>query len=217
MLRKKQQASYQQNYFSIIPSTFILKMLPILFSIFLFTGCYTILTPPAEYIQLDGNKPVNDDIDTLIVENVNVHVDCYSSYGHAGHCCSIHARYNTWTGSYYCDPYYYNYSNFNHHCNDYYWWNSNESWNNYDYSDNYNYSPSRKTRRNQSFNRMTDDNVANNFQQSYADSNPSQSNTYNSNVNNSSSEGTNNSAATSENQKNNSNAKSRRKHNRKPL
>ena len=228
MLRKKQQASYQQNYFSIIPYTFILKMLPILFSIFLFTGCYTILTPPAEYIQLDGNKPVNDDIDTLIVENVNVHVDCYSSYGHAGHCCSIHARYNTWTGSYYCDPYYYNYSYYNHHYNNNYWWHSSHDWRYNDYSHNHSYVssnsyvPSKKTRRDRSFSRISDDSVVDNVNQNDTASssvqiNGNSSHTENIQTDNSYSENTENSDTSTDSQTIKTNTKPRRKHNRKPL
>lgn len=211
--RYKQNISLPNFLSSLTRGMFILRTLPVLFTIYCMTGCYTMLTPPPGYIRPDDNLSINDENDSPIVTNQYINNYYCSSCGIYGNSySSIHWRYNSWTGKYYCDPYYYNYSYYNHHYNDNYWWHSNHNWNYYDYSYNNSDSPSKKTRRDRSFVRTSGDAVAEN-----TDTSPSQSDTYSPQANNANSITTENSTATTESQANNSNTKPRRKHNRKRL
>ena len=218
LIRCKQNISLPHFLSSLTRGMFILRTLPVLFTIYCMTGCYTMLTPPPGHIRPQENQSINDEVDSPAVTNQQINNYYCSSCGiYANSCSSIHWRYNSWTGTYYCDPYYYNYSYYNHHYNDNYWWHSNQHWDYYDYSDNYSYSPSKKTRRDRSFVRTSDDTVVENSQHENTGSSLDQSDTYNAPADNSNSITTGYSTATTQSQANNSNTKPRRKHNRKPL
>ena len=167
------------------------------------TGCYTILSPLSEYMPPEENQSINETVDSTIVTNKYINNYNYSNCtGYENSCSSIHWRYNSWTGTYYCDPYYYNFSSYNHHHNnhhhnDNYWWYSNNNWNNDNYSDNNSFTPPKKTKRNRSYSRNSSYSV---------DTYTSQESTQ-----------TNTSTSQENTQTNKSNNKKRRKHNRKPL
>ena len=133
-------------------------LLPTFIFILCTTGCYTILSPLSEYMPPEENQSINEADDSTIVTNKYINNYHYSNCtGYENSCSSIHWRYNSWTGTYYCDPYYYNFNYYNHHHNnhhyDNYWWYSNNNWNNDNYSDNNSFTPPKKTKRNRSYSR----------------------------------------------------------------
>ncbi len=183
---------------SVIMPTVYKTLLPVFIAILCTTGCYTILSPPSEYIHPKENQSINEADDTIIVTNKYTnHYNCSYCTGYNNSCNSRNWRYNSWTGTYYCDPYYYNFSYYNNHHNDNYWWYSNNNWNNDNYSDNNSYIPPKKTKRNRSYSRNSSYSV---------DSSTSQENTQ-----------TNSSTSQENTQTNSSKNKKRRKHNRRPL
>ena len=219
MLKRNEQNFPQLKLLSsIISSSIIIKILPLFITIICITGCYTILTPPPDYYYQEGNLSTHEEVDSSIVANQYINnYYCSHCLVYENSCSSINWRYNSWSDTYYCDPYYYNYSYYNHHKYGYYWQNSYHDWNYHDYSDNFSYKPSKKTKRNRSFFRLSYDTVVENSNQDNTSSSPSQSDSYNSQDNESYNENTENSTTSNESQTNNSNAKPRRKHNRKPL
>ena len=222
MLNRNKQTSCQINLLSsTIPYTIILKILPVFFTSFCITGCYTMLTPPPEYFVLEENQFDSEVADSVIVTNQNINNYYCSRCGiFENSCSSIHWRYNYWTGKYYCDPFYYNYSYYNHHYNDNYLWHSYHNWDYYNYSPNYannSYTPSKKSKRGRSFDRLPDNPVPETSIQENTDSTPLQSDSYFPEDDNSSAGTTINSSPTITNQPSTSDTKPRRKHNRRPL
>ena len=219
MLKRNEQNFPQlKSLASIISSSIIIKKLYLSITILCITGCYTILTPPPDYYHQEENLSIHEEVDSTIVTHKNINnYYCSNCAVYENSCSSMHWRYNSWSGTYYCDPYYYNYSYYNHHQYDYYWHNSHNNWNYHDYSDNFSKRPSKKTKRNRSFFRLSYDTVVENSNQDNTSSSSSQSGNYNSQNNKSSNESTVNSTPSTESQTNTSNAKPRRKHNRKPL
>ena len=207
--RNEQNFSQLKLLTSIISSSIIIKKLYLSITILCITGCYTILTPPPDYYHQEENLSIHEEVDSTIVTHKNINnYYCSNCAVYENSCSSMHWRYNSWSGTYYCDPYYYNYSYYNHHSYDHYWW---------DYSDNFSKRPSKKTKRNRSFFRLSYDTVVENTNQDNTSSSSSQSGSYNSQDNKSYNESTENSTTSTESQTNKSNAKPRRKHNRKPL
>ena len=220
MLKRNEQNFFQLKLLSsIISSSFIIKKLPLFITILCITGCYTILTPPhPDYNYQEENLSTHEEVDSSIVANQYINnYYCSRCLVYENSCSSINWRYNSWTDSYYCDPYYYNNSYYNHHKYGYYWKNSYHDWNYHDYTNNYSYIPSKKTKRNRSFSRLSHDTVVENSTQDNTSYATSQSDSYNSQHNKSSNENTENSTNSTESQTNKSNAKPRREHKRKPL
>lgn len=219
MLKRNEQNFPQLKLLtSIISSSIIIKKLYLSITILCITGCYTILTPPPDYYHQEENLSIHEEVDSTIVTHKNINnYYCSNCAVYENSCSSIHWRYNSWSGTYYCDPYYYNYSYYNHHCNDHYWWHSHNNWNYHDYSDNYSYTRSKKTKRNRSFFRSSYDTVVENSNQDNTSSSSSQSGSYNSPIDNSNNEIIGTAETSNDSQTKNSNVKSRRKHNRKPL
>ena len=216
--RNEQNFSQLKLLTSIISSSIIIKKLYLFITILCITGCYTILTPPPDYYHQEENLSIHEEVDSTIVTHKNINnYYCSNCAVYENSCSSIHLRYNSWSGTYYCDPYYYNYSYYNDHCNDHYWWHSHNNWNYHDYSDNFSYRPSKKTKRNRSFSRLSDDTVVENTNSNNTSSSPSESNSYNLPIDNSNNENIGNAETSTDSQTKNSNFKSRRKHNRKPL
>ena len=216
--RNEQNFSQLKLLTSIISSSIIIKKLYLSITILCITGCYTILTPPPDYYHQEENLSIHEEVDSTIVTHKNINnYYCSNCAVYENSCSSIHWRYNSWSGTYYCDPYYYNYSYYNHHCNDHYWWHSHNNWNYHDYSDNYSYTRSKKTKRNRSFSRKLENNVVENTNSNNTSSSPSESNSYNLPIDNSNNENIGNAETSTDSQTKNSNVKSRRKHNRKPL
>ena len=219
MLKRNEQNFPQLKLLpSIISSSIIIKKLYLSITILCITGCYTILTPPPDYYHQEENLSIHEEVDSTIVTHKNINnYYCSNCAVYENSCSSIHWRYNSWSGTYYCDPYYYNYSYYNHHCYDRYWWDSHNNWNYHDYSDNFSYTPSKKTRRNRSFSRKLENNVVENTTSNNTSSSPSESNSYNLPIDNSNNENIGNAETSTDSKTKNSNVKSRRKHNRKPL
>ena len=212
------------NFLSSIKLTaIIIKILLGIFIILCISGCYTILDPPPDYIYLEEIHSTRDAVDSVIVAEKYINnYYCSSCVGYENACSRIHWRYNSWTGTYYCDPYYYNYSYYNHHYNNHYWWHSKHNMNFNEYSHNYSYVPSKKTKRDRSFSRIPDYSVVENISQddtatSAVQSNNNISHTENIQTDNSYREITGNSATSTDSQTIKTNTKPRRKHNRKPL
>ena len=207
----------------------IILLLKIFITILCTSGCYTILNPPPDYIYHEENHSTHDVVDSVIVTEKNIkNYYCSSCEVYENSCSSIHWRYNSWTGTYYCDPYYYNYSYYNHHYNNNYWWHSYHDWSYNDYSHNHSYVPSnsyvpiKKTRRDRSYSRIPDDSVVENISQdetasSAVQSNSNSSHTENIQTDNLYNKNTGNSATSTDSQTIKTNTKPRRKHNRKPL
>ena len=219
MLKRNEQNFPQlKSLASIISSSIIIKKLYLSITILCITGCYTILTPPPDYYHQEENLSIHEEVDSTIVTHKNINnYYCSNCAVYENSCSSIHWRYNSWSGTYYCDPYYYNYSYYNHHSYDHYWWDSHNNWNYHNYSDNYSYTRSKKTRRNRSFSRKLTNNVVENTNSNNTSSSPSESNSYNLPIDNSNNENIGNAETSTNSQTNKSNVKSRRKHNRKPL
>ena len=219
MLKRNEQNFPQLKLLtSIISSSIIIKKLYLSITILCITGCYTILTPPPDYYHQEENLSIHEEVDSTIVTHKNINnYYCSNCAVYENSCSSIHWRYNSWSGTYYCDPYYYNYSYYNHHYYDHYWWDSHNNWNYHNYSDNYSYTRSKKTRRNRSFSRLSYDTVVENTNSNITSSSPSESNNYNLPIDNSNNENIGNAETSNDSQTKNSNVKSRRKHNRKPL
>jgi len=219
MLKRNEQNFPQLKLLtSIISSSIIIKKLYLSITILCITGCYTILTPPPDYYHQEENLSIHEEVDSTIVTHKNINnYYCSNCAVYENSCSSIHWRYNSWSGTYYCDPYYYNYSYYNHHSYDHYWWDSHNNWNYHNYSDNYSYTRSKKTRRNRSFSRKLENNVVENTNSNNTSSSPSESNSYNLPIDNSNNENIGNAETLTNSQTNKSNVKSRRKHNRKPL
>ena len=230
MIKRNIKNIVKLNFLSSIKLTAIIfKILPVFFIILYITGCYTILDPPPEYIYQEENHSTHDAVDSVIVTEKNINnYYCSSCEVYENSCSSIHWRYNSWTGTYYCDPYYYNYSYYNHHYNNNYWWHSSHDWRYNDYSHNHSYVssnsyvPSKKTRRDRSFSRISDDSVVDNVSQndtasSAVQSHGNSSHTENIQTDNSYSENTENSATSTDSQTIKTNTKPRRKHNRRAL
>ena len=109
-----------------------------------------------------------------------------------------------------------------YHYNNNYWRHSYHDWSYNDYSHNYSYVPSKKTKRDRSFSRISDDSVVENISQddtvsSAVQSNGNSSYTENRQTDNSYSENTENSDTSTDSQTIKTNTKPRRKHNRRPL
>ena len=224
MIKRNIKNIVKLNFLSSIKLTAIIfKILPVFFIILYITGCYTILDPPPEYIYQEENHSTHDAVDSVIVTEKYINNNyCSNCSGYENLCSSIHWRYNSWTGTYYCDPYYYNYSYYNHHYNNNYWWHSYHDWSYNDYSYNYSYVPSKKTRRDRSFSRIPDDSVVENISQddtasSAVQSNSNSSQTENIQTDNSYNKNTGNSATSTDSQTIKTNTKPRRKHNRRAL
>jgi len=216
--RNEQNFSQLKLLTSIISSSIIIKKLYLSITILCITGCYTILTPPPDYYHKEENLSIHEEVDSTIVTHKNINnYYCSNCAVYENSCSSMHWRYNSWSGTYYCDPYYYNYSYYNHHSYDHYWWDSHNNWNYHNYSDNYSYTRSKKTRRNRSFSRLSYDTVVENTNSNITSSSPSESNNYNLPIDNSNNENIGNAETSNDSQTKNSNVKSRRKHNRKPL
>ena len=219
MLEKYKEQVYKNNLTSLhAPAYAVIKIIPVLLSIFCITGCYTVLTPPPEYFSQEEHHFHNNDVDSTNVTNQYINNYYCSSCGiYENTCASLHWRYNYWTSTYYCDPYYYNHSNYNHHCNNNNWWGSNYGWWNNNYSGDYTYSPPKKSRRDRSFTRMTTDYVADNFDPENSYSPPPPNNSNNPQADNTTTGSTANSSTASSNQQDNNTSKPRRKHSRRPL
>ena len=191
------------------------KIILLYITLFFSIGCYTVLNPPLDILYQPSNHSVIDGVDTVIVENRDIHNYYYNNCIQNGNCCnSKYWRYNNWTGSYYCDPYYYNYHYYSY---DSYWLQSHPHWDYYDYSDNYLYQPSKKTKRDRSFTRITANPIEENSSQNNTANTTSQSANQNSQNEESYTENTGNSATSTAGKTITSNAKPKRKRNRKPL
>jgi len=192
-------------------------LLPVFITILCTTGCYTILSPLPEYMPPEENQSINEADDSIIVTNKYINNYNYSNCrGYENYCSSIYWRYNSWTGTYYCDPYYYNFSYYNHHHNNNNWWFSNNNWNNDNYSDSNSSIPPKKTKRNRSYSRNSSYSVDTTTSQENTQTNNSQSGNSSYSVDTSKSQN-NTQTNTNNNKPNKSNNKPRRKHNRRPL
>lgn len=191
-------------------------LLPVFIVILCTTGCYTILSPLSEYMPPEENQLINETDDSIIVTNKYINNYNYSNCrGYDNYCSSIYLRYNSWTGTYYCDPYYYNFSYYNHHHNNN-WWFSNNNWNNDNYSDNNSSISPKKTKLNRSYSRNSSYSVDTTTSQENTQTNNSQSENSSYSVDTSKSQN-NTQTNTNNNESNKSNNKPRRKHNRRPL
>ena len=224
MLNRNIKNFVKLNFLSSLKLTAIIfKILPSIFIISCIAGCYTILNSPPDYIDQEENYSTHGAADSAIVTEKYINdYNCSSCADYENSCSSIHWRYNSWTGTYYCDPYYYNYSYYNHHYNNNYWRHSYHDWSYNDYSYNHSYVPSKKTRRDRSFSRIPDYSVVENISQddtasSAVQSNGNSSHTKNIQTDNSYNKNTGNSATSTDSQTIKTNTKPRRKHNRKPL
>ena len=207
---------YAQPNVVLLPNVYK-TLLPTFIFILCTTGCYTILSPLSEYMPSEENQSINEADDSTIVTNKYINnYNCFNCTGYENSCSSMHWRYNSWTGTYYCDPYYYNSSYYNNHCNDNHWWYSNNNWNNDNYSDNNSFTPPQKTKRKRSYSRNSNYSVNTNTSQEYTQTNNSYSKNSSYSVNTSTSK-ENTQSNTSNNKPKKIKNKPRRKHNRKPL